>query len=270
MRIYGIGHVIFAAAITGLGVLGLVTGHYAAVWQPVPTWLPAREALAYVNGALMCALGLGMLMKRTITLAALGITAYLLIWFFFLHVPIVAAHPFVPDRWSGFGENGALIVGGYILLAFLSATDNSSLSNFMKRISSVRIAQIVFALSCFLMSLDNLAYPKANANFPPAWIPHWYGWGYLAGAGYVAAGFGILLRVCPRLAANSAAGMMSLFTLFCWVSFVVQTPTHRLVWTGLLISSALSGAGWLIAKSYQNAPWFELPWQKTPLEFHVN
>jgi hypothetical protein len=260
MRILGIGHIIFAVAIAGLGMLSLITGHFAAVWQPVPTHLPARVILAHINGALMLVLGADLLVKRTAEFAAIILTAYLLIWFFFLHGPIVASAPLVADNWSGFGENGTLIVGGLILIATFTTHNNRSWLRFLKGEAGVRKARVVFAFAAFLMSLDNLAYPKANADFPPAWIPHWYGWGYLVGSAYIATGLAILFRVCPRLATNSAAVMMSLFTLLCWVSFVVQTPDNRLNWTGLLISSALTGAAWMVAESYRDDPWFKIPW----------
>lgn len=262
MRVLGVGHIIFALAIAGLGVVGLATGHFAYVWQPVPANLPAREVFAYANGVVMLALGVSLLINRMAGLAALILTLYLLIWFFLLHGPIVASAPLVADNWSGFGENGTLIVGGLVLIATCPAQSPRSLPKFLKGTAGVHVARIVFAFAAFLMTLDNFPYPKANADFPPTWIPHWYGWGYLVGSGYVATGLSILFRVCPKFATNVAAVMMSLLTLLCWVTFVVQAPTNRINWTGLLISSALTGAGWMIAESYRSHPWFEIPWPR--------
>lgn len=259
MRVLTAGHIIFALAIAGLGVLSLTTGHFAAVWQPVPTHLPAREVLAYANGVLMLGLGLALLVRRTTGLAAIILTGYLLIWLLLLHGPIFASAPLIANNWSALGENGTMIVGGLMLIAACSARSIHLLPDFLKGATGVRNARIVFAFAAILMSLDNLAYPKANADFPPTWIPHWHGWGYLVGSAYIATGLGILFRVCPRLATNAAAVMMSLFTLLCWVSFVVQTPISRMNWTGLLISSALTGAGWMVAESYRDHPWFEIP-----------
>ncbi len=36
----------FAAGLIGLGVLALIYGDFALVWQPVPAGLPGRTALA--------------------------------------------------------------------------------------------------------------------------------------------------------------------------------------------------------------------------------
>lgn len=260
MRTLGVGHILFALAIFGLGVVGLTTGHFADGMQPVPAHFPARDVLAHANGVLMLVLGLGLLVKRSAGLAAVVLTVYLLIWFFLLHGPIVISAPLVADNWSGFGENGTLIVGGLVLIATCSAQSVPSLPKFLKGITGVHIARIVFAFAAFLMTMDNFPYPKANADFPPTWIPHWYGWGYLVGSAYVATGLSILFRICSKFATNAAAAMMSLITLLCWGAFVVHAPTSYVQWTGLFISSALTGAGWMVAESYRADPWFEIRW----------
>lgn len=263
--ILGVGHITFAVAIVGLGLLSLITGHFASVWQPVPAHIPGRELLAYVNGTIMLLLGMSLFLKRTAGHAAIFLTGYFLIWFFLLRGPIVASAPLVAGNWSGFGETGTLIVGGLILIAACSTHSVRSLPHILKEAAGIKIARIMFAFSAFLMSLDNLAYPKANADFPPFWLPHWYGWGYLVGGAYVATGLAILVRVCPKIATHAVAVMMTLLTLLCWVSFIVQAPVNRLKWTGFFISLALAGAGWLVAKSYRLNPWFELPLLKSSL-----
>lgn len=258
MRILSVGQLIFASAIAGLGILGLATGHFAGVWQPVPARLPAREVFAYANGVLMLALGAGLFFRRSASFAAPILTVYLLIWFVALRGPIAAAAPLVPMNWSGFGETGTMIVGGLVLTARLSTGNARFLPRFATGTAGIRTAAVAFAFAAFLMSLANLPYPRANADFPPAWIPHWYGWGFLVGGAYVATGLSILSGICARLSTYATAVMMSLLTLACWVSFVAQAPADRLNWTGLLISSALSGAAWMVAESYGGRAWFEV------------
>ena len=48
MRIASVGHVVFAAAIIILGVVGLINGGFAGVWQPVPKSAATREVLIYL------------------------------------------------------------------------------------------------------------------------------------------------------------------------------------------------------------------------------
>ena len=41
---------LFAVGMIGLGILALVYGDFAMVWQPVASWIPGRSALAYSSG----------------------------------------------------------------------------------------------------------------------------------------------------------------------------------------------------------------------------
>lgn len=259
------GNIIFALAVAGLGVISLATGHFASVWQPVPQGLPGRQALAYANGVLMLASGAGLLLPRTRARAALVLTVYFSLWFILLRVPVAMAAPRAAFSWSGFGECGTLIVGAILIFADATAREEHSWAAFLGGERGVRAARAGFALAAFLMSLANLAYLQANADFPPAWIPHWIGWGYLVGIGFIATGLAVLCRIAPRLATFLAAWMMSLLTLMCWVSFVVAAPRDRVNWTGLMISSALAGAGWLLAATYRDDLWLAHPWRRGAL-----
>jgi hypothetical protein len=255
------GNIIFALAVAGLGVLSLATGHFAAVWEPVPKGLPWRHALAYANGALLLVLGAGLLPRRTRGRAALALTVCFALWFVLLHVPVVLAAPAVADNWSGFGECGTLIVGAMLLFAGATTPTPGSWTRFLAADAGIHVARVSFALAAFLMSLDNLAYLRANADFPPGWVPHWIGWGWLVGIGLIATGLAVLSGTLARLATQAAAWMMALLTLGCWVSFVIEAPGHRLNWTGLMISSALTGAGWLVAETYRGESWLARLWR---------
>src|SRR5262249_60924468 len=65
LRVVSPGHAAFAAVMIALGVQGLITGEFTAVWQPVPKGVPAREALVYVCALISIACGAGLLWKRT-------------------------------------------------------------------------------------------------------------------------------------------------------------------------------------------------------------
>jgi len=56
---------LFAVGMIGLGILAVVYGNFAMVWQPVASWIPGRSALAYGSGLVMLLGGTGLLMRAT-------------------------------------------------------------------------------------------------------------------------------------------------------------------------------------------------------------
>jgi hypothetical protein len=54
---------LFAVGMIGLGILALVYGDFALVWQPVAPWIPGRTVLAYASGLIMLLGGVGLLFK---------------------------------------------------------------------------------------------------------------------------------------------------------------------------------------------------------------
>src|SRR5258708_11586182 len=56
---------LFAVGMIGLGILALVYGDFALVWQPVAPWVPGRTALAYASGVIMLLGRVGLLVRAT-------------------------------------------------------------------------------------------------------------------------------------------------------------------------------------------------------------
>src|SRR5260221_6861862 len=109
----------------GLGVLGLVYGDFAMVWQPVAPWIPGRTALAYGAGLIMLFGGVGLLIRATAAWSARILFPYLIVWLL-LKVPALVAAPQMEAVWLGFRELAVLLGGGWILFVTLAGLRQGS------------------------------------------------------------------------------------------------------------------------------------------------
>jgi uncharacterized membrane protein len=240
--------IVFAIGMMGLGILALVYGDFALVWQPVPASIPGRTALAYASGIIMLLAGIGLLIHRTAAWSARILFPYLIIWFL-LKVPAVIAAPTTESNWLGLGELGLLLAGGWVLFAGSAEIPEKSPLAFAAGESGIRMARILFGLSLLPIGLSHLVYLKDTADFVPGWLPYRSGWAALTGAGHIAAGLGILFTVLPRLAATMEAGMLSIFTILVWIPAIVAAPTARLPWTAFYVSWVFTAAAWVVAST---------------------
>src|SRR3979411_705072 len=110
----------FAVGLIGLGVLALVYGRVAVVWQPVAPWIPGRTVLAYGSGLIMLLGGIGLLLRATAAWSARILFPYLIIWLL-LKVPALVVAPQIEAVWLGFGEIAVLVAGGWGFFGALAA-----------------------------------------------------------------------------------------------------------------------------------------------------
>jgi hypothetical protein len=116
---------LFAVGMIGLGILALVYGDFALVWQPVAPWIPGRTVLAYASGLIMLFGGVGLLSRATAAWSARILFPYLIVWLL-LKVPALVVAPQMEAVWLGFGELAVLLAGGWILFARLAGLREGS------------------------------------------------------------------------------------------------------------------------------------------------
>src|SRR6202140_3405711 len=103
---------LFAVGMIGLGILALVYGDFALVWQPVASWIPGRTVLAYGSGLIMLLGGVGLLLRATAAWSARVLFPYLIVWLL-LKVPALLVAPRIEAVWLGVGEFAVLLAGGW-------------------------------------------------------------------------------------------------------------------------------------------------------------
>jgi len=239
---------LFAVGMIGLGILALVYGDFALVWQPVAPWIPGRTVLAYGSGLIMLLGGVGLLFRATARWASRILFLYLIVWLL-LKAPAVLVTPKMEAVWLGIGEIAVLLAGGWILFVRLAELREGSPLRFIAGEKGIRIARILFAVSVIPIGLSHLIYVKETADLVPAWLPYRVGWAYLTGIGQIASGLGVLFSIFPRVAATAEAGMISLFTLLVWGPAILAAPAKRLPWTAFFISWAIASAAWVVAQN---------------------
>jgi uncharacterized membrane protein len=239
---------LFAVGMIGLGIIALIYGDFALVWQPVASWVPGRTALAYLSGVIMLLGGSGLLIPSTRAWSIRILFHYLIVWVL-LKVPALFVAPTMEAVWLGVGEIAVLMAGGWTLFARLAELGDGSPVAFLSGDRGVWLAKLLFAVAIIPIGLSHIIYVKQTADFVPGWLPYREGWAYLTGAGQIASGLGVLFSILPRVAAWAEAIQISLYTLLVWCPKIIAAPKTRLPWTAFFISWAIGAGAWVVAQN---------------------
>ncbi len=254
MRATGVSQGVFAVTLLALGIIGLIRGDFGAIWEPVPKWASAREALAYLCALIAAGCGLGLLWPRAAAAAARVLFFYLVLWFVLFRLPVIWHAPTVAVTWEGCGETAVILAAAWVLYAQLATGRDRQVLGLLSGASGLRLARALFGLALIAFGVAHFAYVAQTASLVPAWLPAHVSWVYLTGAAYVAAGIAVLVGSRARPAAALAAVMMGLFTLLVWIPAVASAAADASQWSECLISWALTASAWVVADSYRTPP----------------
>ena len=258
MRIMGVEHAVFALTMIALGVSGLVQGDFAAIWQPVPEGLPARQGLALFCGVLTLATGAGLLWPRTAAPAARLLLGWLLLWLLLFKGRVIWLAPTVAVSWESCGETAILVAAAWVLYARFAGDWDRRRLGFATGEAGLRIARVVYGLSLIAFGVAHLAYVTETAALVPAWLPSPIAWVYFTGGTYIAAGVAVIIGIPARLAASLSALQIGLFTLLVWVPPLTAGSRDAAVWSEAVLSWTLTAGAWVVAGSYVGMPWLAI------------
>lgn len=253
-RIASAGHAAFAAAMIALGIMGLVRGDFVQIWQPVPKWVPARGALAYLCALISLGGGIGLLWRRSAATASGVLFGALLIWLLVLRLPnLFYEKPLVLVGWT-FGSTAVMLAGAWVLYIWFAGERDWPRRRFITDTTGLRIARALYGLSLIPFGLAHFMYLDATTVLIPNWLPWHVAWAYLTGAAFIAAGIAVAVGVFPRLAATLATLQMGLFGLIVWVPRAVAGTLNEFQRGEFIVTFVLMAGAWVVADSYHRTP----------------
>ena len=255
IRIASAGHVAFAATMIALGVMGLIAGDFAQIWQPVPKWVPAYTPLAYLCALISLGCGVGLLWRRTSPTASRVLLASLLLWLLVLRLPnLFYQTPLVLVAWS-FGATAVMAAGAWVLYSWFADDRDRARFGFVTDARGLRIARVLYGVSLIPFGLAHFMYLDATTVLIPNWLPGHAAWAYFTGAAFIAAGLGVAIGVFARLAATLSTLQMGLFGLIVWVPRVIAGTVNDFQRGEFITTCALTAGAWVVAESYRGTSW---------------
>jgi len=225
---------IAGVVLIGLGALNFVYRDSLMTWQPTPDGAAWKVPFAFLSGLLLILSGIGLLLPRWRSQAAMLASGWVGLWAMLLHLPHVVMQ-FNVGSLLGLAEASANALG------------LATLTGCVDRDKRALLLRLGFGFCLVIFGVSHFVYADFTAAMVPAWLPQRLGFAYLTGAIHALNGACLLAGIRVRVAATIEALMMSSFVLLVHIPGVAQTLHDRLQLTMLGMASLLTLAAWLVA-----------------------
>jgi len=241
-----LGLYVYAGAAIFLGLLGLVSGDFAAGWQNVGPNVPLRVPLAYLTGVIELAGGIALLLPRTARAGALTLTivysVFTLIW-----VPKAFVNLGNYDPIGNVFEEFSLVAAGLVLCAIFSPA-----GSFLARQRPFFV--LLFGVCPISFGIVHIIDMPGLLGWIPGWLPPTkMFWAYATTMGFFGAAVAILPGIWAPLAARLLTAEIVIFELMVWIPNLSGGPNNHFNWAGNAICIALAGAAWVVSDSISAA-----------------
>ena len=244
----------FAACMIALGITGLVNGDFALVWQHVPMNVPGRTAIAYACAIFEVALGVGLLLQRTLMPTSCVLFPYMALWLVLLEIPVAIHAPLDAGSWGSVGEIAIITAGAWCLFALHAGTRHFG---FATGTSGIRGARWLLVIALPMIGVEVIVDAMAAGDkVMQPWLqilPDPMAWACLTGVCSIATCLALLLGIWPRFAATMEAVMLALIAVIYWGPAL---HTGRTAITAFIISLLIAAGVWEVADTYRDVRWF--------------
>jgi len=253
-----VGRIFFGIAIAGIGFLTIYYSDFPYMLiPPEHSWIPAREMLAYISGAMLILAGACIVFEIRIKSVSLLLGSVLLLIFclYFIPYEFMASSNYMHLLdWENAEKELALAGGAFVMAGFHSKKNEASLNWYLEKL--IPFGAILFAIPIISFGILHFIYAKDVSDYVPSWIPNRLLWTYLAGIGLFGSGLAIILKIKPELTAALLGTMIFIWFVILHIPRVIVSPVayRGSEITSAFLALAYCGISFVIAGANKKQP----------------
>ena len=242
-----LGRFLFALSMTAFGIQYFLYSKFLGGLPLVPPWMPGGPWAAYLTGAVLIALSIGMVTRRRASSSATLLGILFLLSVSFLHG--LRGAEILSNGVTRTRAFEALALGSAALLMAGALPGEQFASQHWSTIQGklAQLGRFLFALSLAVFGAQHFQFASFVATLVPSWIPGHLFWTYFTGIAMLAAAVAIAANRYASLAAIWMGIMFLLWVLLLHAPRVATQPRKGDEWTSAFVALAMCGSSFAAA-----------------------